>query len=209
MSRTSSAGPEGSETPVARPGARAMATAPPATLAPAPTRAEPVRAGGVSGIALVVFAILAVAAAMLARLALSMLAASRLAARGEDVSDRDSRSELDRARRDLGLRRTVRLRISERVAVPVISGVLHPTLLLPPEAAAWPPRILHFASRYFFLNPVVTFAPRVSSICFAPSAYGPVGCSSRYLLKSSTVPGGATIFPCLSTVAFCSELTAR
>ena len=28
---------------------------------------------------------------------------------------------------------------------------------------------------YFFLNPVVTLAPKVSSICLAPSAYGPSG----------------------------------
>lgn len=73
----------------------------------------------------------------------------------------------------------------------------------------WPPHIIESKNLYFFLNPVVTFAPSVSSICFAPSAYGPSGCNSRYLLKSSMVPGGATIFPCLSTVAFCRELIAR
>ena len=33
----------------------------------------------------------------------------------------------------------------------------------------------------------------LASICLAASAYLPVGCSSRYLLKASAVPAGATI----------------
>src|SRR5579864_5775080 len=54
---------------------------------------------------------------------------------------------------------------------------------------------------------VSTEAPMVPSICLAASAYWPCGCSSRYLLKASAVPGGAVILPVLSVVALPSRLT--
>src|SRR5262245_2385579 len=65
--------------------------------------------------------------------------------------------------------------------------------------------------RYFFLvlpKLVCTLSPSAASICLACSAFGPSGCSSRYLLKFSAVPGGAVILPDESAVAFCIRFTA-
>src|SRR5581483_6747935 len=61
---------------------------------------------------------------------------------------------------------------------------------------------------FFFDFPklVSTLAPILASICLAGSANGPVGWSSRYLLKASAVPGGATIL-LPSNLAFPSMFT--
>ena len=64
------------------------------------------------------------------------------------------------------------------------------------RAAPWPGRSRGY---FFFLVPKVvsTGAPMLASIALASSACGPFGCSSKYLLKASAVPGGATILsPC-------------
>jgi beta-lactamase regulating signal transducer with metallopeptidase domain/tetratricopeptide (TPR) repeat protein len=103
----------------------------PAIAPPAPRRE-------LDPVALVMMALLVIAVALLARLGVSLFAAARLSRRGDEVTEPVARREFDRAREELGLRGTVRLRSSPRVAVPMVSGLQQPTLLLPPEASEWP-----------------------------------------------------------------------
>jgi VWFA-related protein len=81
----------------------------------------------------------AVWAAVLARRALG---------RATEIVETRWMGELDDASRRLGLRRKVRLLMSDAVRVPVVYGFRRPAILLPPAAGAWP----EARSRAFLLH---------------------------------------------------------
>lgn len=73
-----------------------------------------------------------------APLVLGRLALWRLARRSRTILDGPCRAMADRAARHLGLRRPVRLLASERRTMPMVWGILRPTLLLPTTTDDWP-----------------------------------------------------------------------
>lgn len=79
-----------------------------------------------------------VAAGLLLREARAEWAARRLVARAVPVTDATLRAEFEAARARLGLSRSVALRHSADLGVPVVCGAWRHTLLLPEGAAAWP-----------------------------------------------------------------------
>ena len=72
-----------------------------------------------------------------ARFAYSMLLAHRVVAAASPVNLTSANRLLDTCAADLGLRRTVRLLRSGRVAAPFAWGLLHPVIVLPLEASRW------------------------------------------------------------------------
>ncbi|MEO1367086.1 MAG: M56 family metallopeptidase, partial [Acidobacteriota bacterium] len=56
---------------------------------------------------------------------------------GEPLDDPAWRSTVDELRRELGVRRAVRLVLSAEATVPMVGGVLRPVVLLPPSALDW------------------------------------------------------------------------
>ena len=74
---------------------------------------------------------------MLLRCALSLAAAAWFARCADDVTEPGLIEAFDAARGQPNVGRNVNLRITSRVSVPVVAGVFHPALLLPPEARAW------------------------------------------------------------------------
>ncbi len=81
--------------------------------------------------------VLAVSEAMLLRLAVSLVAASWFARGAVDVGDPRVLGVFRAAGERLGLRRSVSLRMTPRVSVPVVSGLVRPTLVLPSGACGW------------------------------------------------------------------------
>lgn len=74
---------------------------------------------------------------LLARFALSLLTAAIFTRRAREVCDSRVRHVFERAKVRIGVRRSVGLRVTSRVSVPVVSGLMRPALLLPAEAEAW------------------------------------------------------------------------
>lgn len=73
-----------------------------------------------------------------APLVLGRLALRRLARRSRRIVDGPWLAMADRAARQVGLRRPVRLLASERRTMPMVWGILRPTLLLPTTTDDWP-----------------------------------------------------------------------
>jgi beta-lactamase regulating signal transducer with metallopeptidase domain/tetratricopeptide (TPR) repeat protein len=88
--------------------------------------------------ALISLAGVAVAAFLWLVLLIAIAAAALLAARSAEVCDPALRAELTRARTRLGVRAPVSFRSRPGLRVPVVAGVIHPALLVPAEAVAWP-----------------------------------------------------------------------
>jgi beta-lactamase regulating signal transducer with metallopeptidase domain len=65
------------------------------------------------------------------------IGARRLSRRTATVIDDELLLECERARRVLGLRRTVDVGVSSDVAIPMVVGALHPRVVIPASAAAW------------------------------------------------------------------------
>ena len=86
---------------------------------------------------------LGVSEVMLLRCGLSLAAAGWFARCAEEVGDERVLRLFDAARERLDVRHDVSLRITPRIAVPVVSGILRPTLLLPFEALGWTPERLN------------------------------------------------------------------
>ena len=86
------------------------------------------------GLALV---LVAIAEVMLLRCALSLAAAAWFARSAEDVSDPTLRDAFDAACEQLDVSRSVHLRMTSRVSVPLIAGIFRPALLLPSQAQHW------------------------------------------------------------------------
>jgi len=78
------------------------------------------------------------AAVVLARLALALRAASRLARHAETVDDPAWTGLLERLGQAMEVGRPVTLLRSTEAAMPLTWGALHPSILLPAEADAWP-----------------------------------------------------------------------
>lgn len=78
------------------------------------------------------------AAVVLARLALALRAASRLARHAETVDDPEWTGLLERLGQAMEVGRPVTLLRSAEAAMPLTWGALHPSILLPAEADAWP-----------------------------------------------------------------------
>lgn len=78
------------------------------------------------------------AAVVLLRLLWGWLAIRETSAGARPVHDAGWARRLDEARAALGLRRAVDLRRSPLLAAPLTWGTLHPVVLLPPDADAWP-----------------------------------------------------------------------
>jgi beta-lactamase regulating signal transducer with metallopeptidase domain len=76
-------------------------------------------------------------AALLAWLAAGHLALFLLRRRGREVDDPNWRSLLEELRRDLEVRRRVRLLMNSGSAMPMTWGILRPNILLPDEARGW------------------------------------------------------------------------
>lgn len=78
------------------------------------------------------------AAFVLLRLAFGTARARRLVKSGVLVQSARMLDEFERVRRALGVRRNVRMLISDAATIPLTVGTLHPTLVLPGEATSWP-----------------------------------------------------------------------
>ena len=68
---------------------------------------------------------------------LGAVGASRISRRAASPSDDVLLQECERARRVLGIRRTVDLGVSSDVAIPMVVGALRPRVVIPTSAAAW------------------------------------------------------------------------
>src|SRR5205814_2189421 len=77
------------------------------------------------------------AEALLLRMLLSLLASAVFTRGAARVEDERLRRAFAAARDQIGLSREVGLRITPRIAVPVVAGLAHPSLLLPVEARGW------------------------------------------------------------------------
>lgn len=93
---------------------------------------------GISWRALLMAAWLVGAALGLLRLAAGMLWATWITRRAAPISDPTWTAALDAAAETLGVGARVALLQSERTSVPVTSGILKPTILLPPGWREWP-----------------------------------------------------------------------
>lgn len=80
---------------------------------------------------------LTVTACLLVWTGIGAIGAWRLSRRTATVLDDDLLLECERARRVLGLRRTVDVGVSSDVAIPMVVGALHPRVVIPASAAAW------------------------------------------------------------------------
>jgi beta-lactamase regulating signal transducer with metallopeptidase domain/Flp pilus assembly protein TadD len=78
-----------------------------------------------------------VAAALLARLALAFRRAAEISRAGMPVEDDTLVTAIDRACRVLGVKRRPAVVISNAVSVPMVAGIVRPTILLPAAAASW------------------------------------------------------------------------
>jgi beta-lactamase regulating signal transducer with metallopeptidase domain/tetratricopeptide (TPR) repeat protein len=80
---------------------------------------------------------LTVAACLLAWTAIGSIGAWRLSRRTATIIDDEVLLECERARRVLGLQRTVDIGVSSDVAIPMVVGALRPRVVVPASAAAW------------------------------------------------------------------------
>lgn len=76
---------------------------------------------------------------VLLRILLSHLMLFRVSRRAREFEDAGWRGMIAEVSRELGIRRVVRVRLSDAVQVPAVAGVLRPVLLLPVESEAWSP----------------------------------------------------------------------
>lgn len=72
------------------------------------------------------------------RVALSHLQLARLVGRADPAVTGLWNRVLQQVQSELGLRRTVRLKLSDDLSLPIASGVLRPTVVLPRDADEWP-----------------------------------------------------------------------
>jgi beta-lactamase regulating signal transducer with metallopeptidase domain/tetratricopeptide (TPR) repeat protein len=75
---------------------------------------------------------------LLLRLSFGLYAAARAARRAIPAEDARLERVLDGSRRRLRIARPVQLTLAEGLGIPVVTGLLRPTLVLPAEAAEWP-----------------------------------------------------------------------
>ncbi len=87
--------------------------------------------------AVVVMTWLTVAAALLSWVAIGVIGARRLSRRAIAVDDDSWTEEIERARRVLGIHRTVDVGVSRDVAIPMVVGALRPRVVIPASATAW------------------------------------------------------------------------
>lgn len=121
-------------------------------------------------------------ALMLVRHLFAWAALARVARRAATVTDPAWHAALARHGGTLGLARLPALRVSPRIPVPIVSGTLHPTILLPAEALTWAgerrdavllhelahvrrldlltARLAQLASTLYWFDPVVWLAAR-------------------------------------------------
>jgi beta-lactamase regulating signal transducer with metallopeptidase domain len=90
---------------------------------------------GVAGLLVAVWTLGSVAAVSM--LLLSLVRVRRLAARATELTDPDWLEAAERLRQRVGLRRRVRLVVSERVHTPMAAGLTRAVVFLPPSAPAW------------------------------------------------------------------------
>jgi beta-lactamase regulating signal transducer with metallopeptidase domain len=127
----------------AAPAPHAKSAAPkPALRLPSLPRMPVVPPAPLSWPLLLALAALGASEALLLRCGVSLAAAAWFARRATPVREASVLRVFEAARERIGLERPVSLRITPRVSVPVVSGLLHPTLLLPAEALGWTPERL-------------------------------------------------------------------
>jgi len=80
----------------------------------------------------------AVSCLLLLRLGFGLFAAARAARRATPAHDARLERMLIAARRRLAIEHPVRLALADGLGIPVVTGLLRPTLVLPGEAARWP-----------------------------------------------------------------------
>ena len=81
---------------------------------------------------------LAVSCWLLLRLGLGLVLAARAARRARPADVPRLQSALEAARRRLEIEQPVRLTLAPQLGIPVVTGLLRPTLVLPAEASEWP-----------------------------------------------------------------------
>ena len=81
---------------------------------------------------------LAVSCWLLLRLALGLVLAARAARRAMAADVPRLQRALEAARRRLQIEQPVRLTLAPQLGIPVVTGLLRPTLVLPAEASEWP-----------------------------------------------------------------------
>lgn len=82
----------------------------------------------------------AVAALLLTRLIVDLFRVSRLSSRAAPVRDLGWMAQLEDAAKAMGITRSVRLLVSEEIAVPLTWGLLRPVVLLPADCIEWSAR---------------------------------------------------------------------
>ena len=78
-----------------------------------------------------------VATALLVRLTLAFMRARRISDQAQPITDEFLRVEVERACRVLGVTRFIDIAVSNDVAIPIVTGVLKPRIILPAVAEEW------------------------------------------------------------------------